>query len=197
MLILKKIAMTGGISSGKTTVLNFFESFGAKVVSADAIVHDLLSLNSTVKNSIKDQFGDEVFIKGEVDRAKLANVVFFHPKKLDFLEKLLHPKVNEKIHANYIDAVSGDFSLFIAEIPLLFEIGDEEKYDAVILIDTPIKDSLKRFCSKGGSEKQFHARLQRQMPLDEKRAKADYIITNAGHLAETKVQARKIYQNFA
>lgn len=196
MLTLKKIAITGGISSGKTTVLRFFEDFGACVVSADAIVHDLLSHSLPIKDAIKNHFGDGVFTQREIDREKLANAVFPHPEQLNVLEKLLHPKVKEKVQESYEKAGNEKFPLFIAEIPLLFETNGQNDFDASVLIDTPIDESLKRFCSKGGSEEQFYSRLKRQMPLDEKRLKANHIIDNARSLEETKAQALKIYQNF-
>lgn len=196
MLELKKIAITGGISSGKTTVSKFFKEFGAKLVCADAIVHDLLSHNISIKEAIRNHFGDEVFVKDEIDRDKLADSVFSHPKQLNILEKLLHPKVKENIHTSYTLAKNQNFSLFVAEVPLLFEVEGESDYDSVVLVDTPIDESLKRYCAKGGSEAQFYARLKRQMPLNEKRIKADHTINNAGSLDQTKAQALKLYQSF-
>lgn len=126
MLKLKKIAITGGVASGKTSVCRFFEELGAYVVNADGIVHELLKPNTDLGQQIIRQFGPEIIKNGQISRKTIAEKAFKDPKQLRKLEELLHPAVLRKIEELYTAACSGgSYSSFVVEIPLLFEIGAE------------------------------------------------------------------------
>ena len=196
---MKKIAVTGSLSSGKTSVSKIFESLGAKVVLADSIVHDLLSQDTSLIQAIRKHFGDRIFVNDKIDRKRLANVVFTQPKELDFLEKLLHPKVRERIHKSYDHAKhEGKYPLFIAEIPLLYETNTEADYDFIIFVDAPEEICLGRFIQRDNSgEQEFYERNKRFFPSALKKEKADFVINNTLSLSHTQIQVEEIYQQIS
>src|SRR5579872_4450591 len=135
MLKLVKIAITGGVASGKSTVCQFFKELGAYVVNADAIVHQLLKPDSHLGQQVIRLLGSEVLHNGQLDRGRIAEKVFRDPKQLKALEKILHPEVIHRIAEEYEKAVKdGSYTSFVVEIPLLFEIQGESFYDAVIAV---------------------------------------------------------------
>jgi dephospho-CoA kinase len=176
---LKKIAVTGGIASGKTTVCHLFEQFGACVVSADAIVHQLLVPSTPLSQEIIALLGDEIVVGKELSREKIAEKVFSSPHLLEKLEKLIHPEVQKVIETKYEAASRTNAPLFIAEVPLLYEAGQEHFYDAVIVVVSEEKVCRKRFKH---DENEFLRRNQRLMPIEAKTKKANIVIENNGTL---------------
>lgn len=177
--MLKKIAVTGGIASGKTTVCQFFKEFGATVVYADKIVHEL------IEGDLKEKILHDFKL---TDRKDLAKVVFQHPDKLKKLEEILHPKVFEHIEKGY-KAAKGN--CVVVEIPLLYEIGAEDSYDIVIGVLCDETIAKKRF-AKGPEE--YERRMQRQMKPKEKSDRAHYTITNNGTLSELREKVMALHK---
>jgi len=176
---LRKIAVTGGIASGKSTVCHLFEQLGAFTVSADAIVHQLLVPSTPLGKEIIALLGNEIVVGKALSRELIAQKVFSSPHLLEKLEKLIHPEVQKVIEAKYKTASQIDVPLFIAEVPLLFEAGLENFYDAVIVVISDEKACKERFKK---DENEFLRRSQRLMPIEEKIKKADWIIENNGTL---------------
>lgn len=196
MLILKKVAVTGGLSSGKTSVCEIFKRKGAYVVSADEIVHNLLSPDSTIAEKVVRLLGDQVSEKGSLNRAKIANIVFENKEALKALERILHPAVLEEIENQYKKVKDQkQFSLFIAEIPLLYEIERQNLFDSVITVSCDSDIAKKRFREKTDlSKKEFENRMIHQLSPEEKASKADYIIQNNGDLTHLETQVNQLYQ---
>lgn len=185
MLKLKKIAITGGLASGKTSVCRFFEECGAYVVSADALVHQLLVPETDLGQQVLRSFGRDLLKDGKIDRKRLAEKVFQHPEQLRDLEQLVHPVVLKKIEELYGQACkAGKYSSFVVEIPLLFEIGAEGNYDATIAVLTTEERSRKWFERAGHKSTEYDLRMSRQLPAEQKAKKADYTIQNTGSLAD-------------
>ena len=174
MLALKKIAVTGVLASGKSTVCRILESScGAYVVSADAIVHRLLSPNTLVGQKIERQFGT-------LDRKQIAKEVFSHPEKLKKLESLLHPEVKKELEKEYNQVKDQKkYPLFIAEIPLLYETEMENLFDIVINVTAP--DAL---CKSRCSFEDYSWRRERQQDIKP----ANYTLDNSGTLDELKIK---------
>lgn len=194
MLILKKIAVTGGLSSGKSSVCRFFKELGAYVVSADEIVHQLLSSEADIRRRVIDLLGNDVAPEGQLDRSKIASKVFRNPQLLEALERILHSAVRDEISMQYRKAVSERAALFVAEIPLLFETGAEEGYDYTISVMADPEQSFTRFqVSTGHGKEEYERRMARQLSSEEKCAKADYVINNNGSLADLKQAVVNIY----
>ena len=192
MLKLKKIAITGGVASGKTSVCRFFQELGACVVNADAIVHELLKPDTDLGQQIIRQFGPEIINHGQISRKIIADQAFKDPKQLQKLEELIHPAVLRKIEELYTAASSKDFSSFVVEIPLLFEIGAEDFYDVVVAVLTDEAYAKKRFEQAGFQETEYDLRMKRQLEPKEKAAKAHYTIYNNGSIEELRHEVVKL-----
>lgn len=194
MLILKKIAITGGLSSGKSSVCRFFKELGAYVVSADEIVHQLLSSETDIARQVTTLLGDDIAVDGQIDRSRIAGKVFRNAELLQGLERILHPAVREKTLEHYRKAVAEGASLFIAEIPLLFETGGEEDYDYTISVIADPELSVNRFHAFTGlGKEEYQRRMARQLSPQEKCTKADFVIHNNGSLADLKQAVVDIY----
>jgi len=194
---LKKVAVTGGLSSGKSSVCKILKEKGAFVVSADDIVHQLLNPHSAIGQQIIELLGSGVVDGSEFDRKKIAEAVFKNKKKLKILEQLLHPAVLKEIENQYNQIKDEKkFTLFVAEIPLLYEIEKQHQFDITVAVHTDAEIAKLRFQSKTGhSEKEFNKRMTHQLPQSEKSAKADFIVPNNGSLAELENQVNTLYQN--
>jgi len=196
VLTLKKVAVTGGLASGKTSVCRFLGSFGAYVVNADEIVHQLLSPKTLVGQQIITLLGQEIISNQGLDRAKIAKIVFSHPKKLQLLEQILHPAVLDEIENQFLTITTKEFlpTLFVAEIPLLFEIEQERYFDSVIAVVADRDTCRKRFSQATlYTDLEFDQRMQRQWQPEEKAACADYTIINNGSMEELKEKVKLIY----
>lgn len=195
MLTLKKVAVTGGLSSGKSSVCRFFKELGAYVISADEIVHRLLTLETDSGQRVLALLGTEILSDGQIDRSKIAACVFKDANRLNALEEVLHPAVREETLKEYQKALaSGTTTLFVAEIPLLFETGGDKTYDYTICVASEPEKSIKNFQdSTGYGKDEYQRRMARQLSPEEKCAKADFVINNNGSLADLKQAVTNIY----
>ncbi len=186
--------MTGGLASGKTSVCCIFEQLGAYVVSADKIVHQLLSLKTPVGQQVARLFGPEILSDGQIDRKKIAEKVFSDIRKLKTLEKLIHPAVLDEIEKRY-QKIKQDpvYSLFVAEIPLLYEIESQGLFDTIIAVTADPLVSRARFVQTTGyPPEEYDRRMTFQLSLQEKAARADFTIVNDGDLTQLKNQVLSI-----
>ncbi len=176
---IRKIAVTGTISAGKSTVCDILSQKQAYVLKADDIVHNLLSQDNNIIHKIKEKFGASCLTDGKIDRKKLANQVFTDPNKLKALEEILHPKVQSRIQDAFEQIKNhSEYKRFVVEIPLLFEIGFEKFFDEIWFVTADKEILKKRFREKGFSESEYEARSQRFMPEDERVKKSHKIIEN-------------------
>jgi len=190
MLKIKKVAVTGGLAAGKTTVCQLFKSLGAYSVSADEIVHHLLSPGTPFSKRVVDLLGSSILSEGKIDRQKMAEIVFAHPKQLKALEDLLHPAVFKEIDHLYKEInQSKQYPLFVAEIPLLYETKQENHFDAVITVLS--EENLCR--SRFNNPEEFTMRMNRQLSPQFKATQADYTIHNNGSLDQLLLQVKALY----
>ena len=197
MLNLRKVAITGGLSSGKTTVCKFFQTLGAFVVSADEIVHNLLSTSSTISQKVLALLGEDVVKDKKLDREAIAKKVFTDRKLLTSLQQILHPAVLEEIDKQYNQVKDQkQFTLFIAEIPLLYESNSAHRFDKVVAVVANPDKAKKRFQSNTQfSENEFEKRMTHQMSPQEKSAQADYTIENSGSVAELETKVETLFHS--
>lgn len=197
MLTLRKIAVTGGISCGKSSVCHFLKEFGAYVVSSDEIVHQLLSPNTTLGQQIISLIGSDVVVNQQIDRSQIAKKVFSQSQLLYLLEQLLHPRVKEEIEKRYIEVCQKHSTpLFVVEIPLLFEIGAENFFDDTIAVFAEQKICQQRFMQKTGySQEEYTQRAKRQLSPEEKARRANYVIINNGSLPELQMAVAKLFNS--
>jgi dephospho-CoA kinase len=195
MLALKKIAITGGIASGKSTVCRLFKELGALVVSSDEVVHELLQTDPHLKQEVLRLFGSEVLQEGSLSRKKIAEHVFKDPDLLKALEAMLHPAVLKQIENLYEAArKSGKHRLFVVEVPLLYEIRGESFYDKVVVVVTDEQKASHRFQQAGFQKEEYDRRMKRQLSPQEKTARADYILHNNGSIDDLKRQVTALNQ---
>lgn len=193
MLKLKKIAITGGVASGKSTVCRFFQELGAYVVNADAIVHELLKPETDLGQQIIRQFGPEIIINGQISRRRIAEKAFKDPKQLEKLEELLHPAVRLRVAELYNAACNkGTYTSFVVEVPLLFEVGSEVNYDVVVAVLSNEAQAKLRFEQAGFQKTEYDLRMKRQLKPETKAAKAHFTITNNGSLEELRDEVVKL-----
>lgn len=199
MLKCNKVAVTGGLSSGKTTVCRFFKELGAYVVSADEIVHQLLSPESLIGHRVVELLGQDIVVDKQIDRSKIAHKVFGNAKLLQSLEHIIHPAVRDEIERQFSTVQQqGSFSLFVAEIPLLFESADSYTFDYIIAVVADPAISFERFKKKTGYEKkEYQNRAARQLENHEKAQKADFVIRNNGSLESLRNAVVDIYKKIA
>jgi dephospho-CoA kinase len=195
MLKIKKIAVTGGLAAGKTTVCQIFKELGAYVVSADEIVHQLLSPGTAVGQQVVKLLGSDIMSGQDFDRRKIAAKVFSQPSLLRTLEAIIHPAVFNEVERKY-QQVSREkkHPLFVAEIPLLFEAGEQSTFDAVVTVQADKELCKKRFVQQTQQPiDEFEKRMTRQMTPLEKASQAQYNIDNNGDLEQLKIQVKTIY----
>ncbi len=188
-----RLAVTGGIGSGKSTATAFLAELGASCVSTDVLVHLLLSRPEIVEE-LRRKFGDEVIAGGDTDRAALARVVFRDAEALDWLESLLHPHVKRLVDewAREQERVPLPPPLVVAEVPLLFESGFDREFDYVLLVTAPEAARRRRLVDKlTGSE--FGRRSQRQLDEKVKAARSDFVVDNSGSRVRLKEALAEVY----
>ncbi len=186
------IGVTGNFGSGKSTVAKMFQKRGAWVIDADAVVHELLESDIRCRRAILKAFGRKVMIGGEVDRPKLAKVVFSDPRHLRRLESILHPFVKARVRAEIKRSRVG---MVVLDVPLLIEAGWVKMVDSVIVVNSTVEKEVTRLKKRSGlARRDVVKRLKFQLPFREKRKFADHIVDNRGSLGDTDKQVQKIYE---
>jgi dephospho-CoA kinase len=172
------VAITGGIGAGKTEALNAFARHGAATISSDDIVHRLLREDEAVRASLLARFGTGILDDaGHVDRAAISGIVFDDREALAWLEALLHPRVVTEYLAwrEALAALPDPPAISATEVPLLYEVGGEERFDVVVAITAP--EDVRRERSNVSSPEQRETRL---IADDEKAARSDFSYVNDG-----------------
>ena len=173
------VAITGGIGAGKSEALAAFARHGAAVISSDDIVHRLLQKDEPVREALRERFGEAVFgADGEVDRGAIAEIVFADREALDWLEGLLHPRVVEEYMSWRERLAEGDDApqVTATEVPLLYEVGGQDRFDAVVVVTAPLEVRGPR------TEVATEEREPRLLPDSVKVAQADFAYVNDGSL---------------
>ena len=175
------VAITGGIGAGKSEALAAFARHGAAVVSSDQIVHRLLREDADVRKALLDRFGDRVLDEaGQVDRGAIAELVFPDRKELDWLERLLHPRVTREYleWREQLGRLANPPEVTVTEVPLLYEAGGEERFDRVVVVTAPEEVRAAR------AQVPVELRQARLIPEEEKAKRADYVYVNDRTLDE-------------
>ncbi|HUH52351.1 MAG TPA: dephospho-CoA kinase [Flavobacterium sp.] len=184
----KIIGLTGGIGSGKSTISAFFSALGVPVYIADAEAKKIMQRPEIIKD-VQNIFNENVVDeKGNLNRKKIASIVFNDPVKLDALNQIIHPAVKQDFllwlekHKNQ--------KYVIKEVAIIFEIKSEKDFDKIILITAPEQERIRRVMLRDGvSAKQVLERMRNQLPESDKVAKSDFIIDNIDlNIAKKKVE---------
>jgi len=171
------VAVTGGIGAGKSEALAAFQRHGAAVVSSDEIVHRLIREDDEVQDALVQRFGERIRDEaGQIDRAAIADLVFDSPEDLAWLEALLHPRVAREYleWREQLAALPNPPAVCATEVPLLYEVGAEERFDVVVVVTAPEE------VRKSRTEVPVDVRSGRLIPDEEKVERADYVYVNDG-----------------
>ncbi|WP_461829828.1 dephospho-CoA kinase [Aquifex sp.] len=190
---MKKVGLTGNIGCGKSTVARMFRELGAFVVDADKLIHSFYKKGHPVYKKVLEAFGEEILDKeGNVDRKKLAEIVFSDKEKLRKLEEITHRALYEELEK--IERSLPPDALFIVEASLLVEKRSYKRFDKLVVVYAPYEVCKERALKRGLSPEDFERRWRLQMPIEEKVKFADYVIDNSGSLEKTYEQVKKVYE---
>lgn len=193
---MRRIALTGNIAAGKSTVAELLRRWGAVLFDADDVVRRLQRPGSRVFDRIVAHFGPEILrADGELDRARLRERIVTDPAERERLEAIVHPAVEERRRAAEAAAEAAGAPLFVADIPLLFEAADPGVYDGVILVDAPEAERRRRLVDDRHLTPDDAERLMAlQMPASAKRPRATWIIDNDGDRATLEARTRAVWE---
>lgn len=187
-----KIALTGNIGTGKSTVAGMFAELDVPVFDADRVGHDLLYSNANVQKKVIEAFGKEIIFAGSIDRRKLGKIVFNDPRKKKRLESILHPEIMNNIIEN-IPQHSGS-RYVVVEIPLLYEAKLSKQFDHVVLVKAKPKVAVERASrSLGMTKEDVIKRLNTQIDQSKKEKLADFVIANDGSLDELRSRVALVH----
>jgi dephospho-CoA kinase len=194
---LKKIAVTGVIGSGKTTLCRLLaealKEQGVYVLDADSIVNQILTTPNVIKSSLGQEIinalGPEVITNNQINKRKTSEIVFSNPEKLEKLEKILHPVVRKEMQKQSNEAkTSGNYRWFIAEVPLLYESGMHVDFDQVVVVTASQANCALRLSEAPERLKRSHF----QYSQETKKNLADFVISNDGSLDNLKDQVENL-----
>ncbi|MGZ5326656.1 MAG: dephospho-CoA kinase [Solirubrobacterales bacterium] len=174
------IGLTGGIGAGKSEALAALGRLGAKTLSTDAVTHELLG-SEQLRDLLVERWGDEVAPGGVVDRDQVARIVFERPEELAFLESELHPGVGQRV-LEWRSSLDPATEVAVVEVPLLFEVGMEGAFDAVIAVIADDAVREQRLAERDNAG--LAGRSERQLDQPEKVDRADYVVRNDGSLED-------------
>ena len=194
-----KVALTGGIATGKSHVLERFRRLGVPCLDADLLAHGVEAAGTEATQAIAARFGDGVLAKdGSVDRAKLGPIVFADSVARSDLEAIVHPAVYRAITAGLrAFELTGNPRLAVVDVPLLFESGRASDFDTVIATVCNPDIQLARLIARGMSSEDAQRRLAAQLPAAEKAARANHVIDTSGTFEETDAQVDRLLRALA
>lgn len=191
------VGLTGSIGMGKSTTAQMFKDAGAYVFDADAVVHKLYAKGGEAVPILRAVFPD-VIVDGAVDRARLSKHLQADPLHIQVLESFIHPMVVKMRTRAISEAKQQGKTIFVADIPLLFETGGEAKVDKAVVVSAKEDVQKPRVLARAGmTEAKFNLIKNRQMPDAEKRSRADYIIETDKGFDHARAQVLEIMQALA
>jgi dephospho-CoA kinase len=189
-----KVALTGGVATGKSYVLDQFRRRGVPTLDADDLAHGVMAAGTEATSAIAARFGAEILAAdGSVNRRKLGPIVFADASARRELEAIVHPAVYRAITAGLRGfELMGDGAFAVVAVPLLYETGAEKGFDRVIVTVCTPETQLARLLERGLSEDAAHQRLAAQWPTEKKTARADFVVKTDGTYEETNQQVSRI-----
>lgn len=188
-----RIGLTGGIASGKSTVSRYLASLGIEVIDGDLLAREVLVLYPEILLYLKDTYGDLIFKKGELDRRTLGRIIFQDEKKKKAYLDIIMPKIIEEARKRLKEAKE---SFVVLDAALLFEEGLDKDVDVTVTVFVPYEVQLERLLKRDSlTVSEAVSRIRSQMPLEEKRRRADHVVDNSGSREETYQQINEILKS--
>jgi dephospho-CoA kinase len=191
------LGVTGGIASGKSTVARMLEELGAPIIDFDLLSRIVVEPEKPAWQEIVSYFGEQVLLPDKtLDRKKLSEIVFRDPEKRKKLEGFTHPRIHQEFVRRVQEYTARDPEVIIqAVVPLLIEAGLQYLFHKLLLVYIPQEDQVQRLMDRDKvSREMAQSILAAQLPIDEKRAYADFIIDNSGSLEVTRIQVKEVWQ---
>jgi dephospho-CoA kinase len=187
------VGLTGAVAAGKSEALAAFARLGAATLSTDAVTHELLG-RAAVRERLVERWGEQVVAGGQVERARVGEIVFVRSDELAWLESVLHPLVGARI-VEWRQSLPAGTSVAVVEVPLLFETGMENAFDATVCVVAD--DSVRAARAGDRGTELLEGRSGRQLSQDEKAARATHVISNDGSLAELEERVARLMPELA
>lgn len=191
------VGLTGGIGAGKSTVAQLFEERGVPIVDADAIARDVVKPGEPALAELVEHFGDSILgADGELNRGKLAEVAFADAESHEALNAIMHPAISAET-SKRIDALRGEHSVIVHDVPLLVEAGLAGNYDLTVLVDTPAEVRLQRLTElRGMDSEDAKKRIAAQATDEQRRAVCDVALDNSGDIEHLRAQFEQMWERF-
>ena len=192
-----RIGLTGGIASGKSTVARKLEQLGAVTIDADVLARDVVALGTEGLKAVVARFGDSVLAAdGSLDRSALARVIFADPQARADLNAIIHPLVRER--AAELEAAAHAGAGVVHVIPLLVETGQQDRFDAVVVVDTTVEEQLRRLTRRDGlTQTEAEQRVAAQASREERLGAATHVIDSSGPVRETMRQVGELWRSLS
>jgi len=191
------VGLTGGIACGKSTVAEIFVRLGGYLIDFDKIAHEVQEPGRPAWQEIVGHFGRGILGQDKkIDRNKIASIVFNYPEKLKALNAIVHPRVYQEWHVRLEKIrASEPQAIVLADVPLLFEGRMQSFFDLTILVRIPAPEQINRLKARNSfTQEEAEARLNCQMPIDDKIPLADIVIDNQGPIRETAKKVAEVWQ---
>lgn len=190
------VGLTGGIGSGKSTVSAMLADRGAVILDADAFSRDALATGTPGMRRAVQEFGDGILTSdGDIDRGRLASIVFADPERLRALEAIVHPVVRKAIAAGAASHRDSD-RVVVIDSPLLIEMDQHDDVDLLIVVSAPEEVQVRRMVEgRGLAEEDVRRRLALQLPLEDKAEQADVVLDNGGTVDELAAQVDRLWKD--
>lgn len=192
---MRRIGLTGGIGSGKSTVARMFADLGADVIDADAIAREVVEPGTPGLAALVQEFGEGILDGNGLDRAALAQIVFEDPGARQRLNAIIHPLIGARTAE--LMAALPDGAILIHDVPLLAELNLQDAYDLVVVVDAPDELRVTRLMERGLTEEDARARIATQATREQRLAVADVVIDNSGDLAQLREQVHSAWPTLA
>ena len=193
-----RVGLTGGLACGKSFVGRTLADLGCHVIRADDLGHEVLAPDGEAFDAVVSEFGRGILDdSGFIDRARLAAAVFNNPERLTALNGIVHPAVIRRQEQYMADiAMREPDAIVVVEAAILIETGSYRRFDVIIVVTCREEQQIERALHRDAATREdVLARLRRQMPLEEKRKFADYVIDTSGDKSDTVEQTRRVYES--
>jgi dephospho-CoA kinase len=187
-----RVGLTGGIASGKSLVAAELAARGAIIIDADVLAREVVEPGTAALAAIVERFGPQVILDGQLNRARLAEIVFADPLARQDLERIVHPAVRAR--AAELERAAGSAAVVVHVIPLLVETGQQQEFDFVVTVDVDQETQIQRLMARNGfSRAQAEARIAAQAGREDRKIAADVVLDNTGSVAQLRDQVAALW----
>ena len=193
-----KVGLTGGIASGKSTIMRMLAGLGCITVDADAIVSRLYEPGEAGHEAIVRAYGKEILAPdGDIDRKKLSAIAFSSPDEAKRLNALIHPIViaeEERMMRDAEQKAAQEDLIYVVEATLLLEAGGKQRYDKIVVVDVRPEVQIERAIARGMTREEVTRRIAHQLARDERLPQADYVIDNSADERHALAETQRVYE---